>query len=259
MPKNTLHFKESGEGPTLLLIHGFPFDGRIWDGQLKALSGQAHVLAPDLPGFGETPPAEAQHTMQAYAEDCVALLDALDILEPVVVGGLSMGGYVALAFARHFGERVAGLVLASTRAGADSEEGKQSRDKAITDVQKNGVAALVEGMHPKLLAPATYAQKPDVAARLKGIMLNASEEGVIAALTAMRERPDSTRLLGELDVPALVVHGEEDAVIPIREAEAMAEALPRAELLRVTGAGHLPNMEQSEVFNQALAGFMAKM
>ena len=254
-----LHFDQSGSGTPLLLIHGFPFDGRSWEGQLKALSGQAHVLAPDLPGFGDSPAGEPPYTVERYAEDCVAVLDGLDITEPVVVGGLSMGGYIALAFVRHFPERVAGLLLASTRPGADSEEGKANRDKAIAEVKAKGVAALVEGMHPKLLAPSTYETKPEVAARLKGIMLNASEAGVVGALQAMRDRPDATEELAQIEVPALVIHGEEDGVIPISEAEDMAAALPYAELVRVADAGHLPNMEQPQAFNEAVEAFLGRI
>jgi pimeloyl-ACP methyl ester carboxylesterase len=254
-----LHFDQSGSGTPLLLIHGFPFDNRSWEGQLKALSRRAHVLAPDLPGFGDSPAGKPPYTMERYAEDCVAVLDGLDITEPVVVGGLSMGGYIALAFVRHFPERVAGLLLASTRPGADSEEGKANRDKAIADVKAKGVATLVEGMHPKLLAPSTYETKPEVAARLKDIMLNASEAGVVGALQAMRDRPDATEDLAQIEVPALVIHGEEDGVIPISEAEDMAAALPYAELVRVAGAGHLPNMEQPQVFNEAVEAFLGRI
>lgn len=254
-----LHFEQSASGTPLLLIHGFPFDSRSWDKQLSALSGQAQVITPDLPGFGDSPAGEGPYSVQRYAEDCVAVLDGLDITEPVVVGGLSMGGYIALAFVRHFPERVAGLVLASTRPGADSDEGKANRDKAIADVQANGVAAFVEGMHPKLLAPSSYETKPEVAARLKGIMLSASEAGVVGALQAMRDRPDATGELAQIEVPSLVIHGEEDGVIPISEAEAMAAALPNAELVRIADAGHLPPMEQPQAFNAAVEAFLGRI
>lgn len=254
-----LHFEDSGNGQPLLLIHGFPFSRAMWEGQLSGLSPSARLLAPDLPGFGESPPSTGANSMQAYAEDCVAVLDALDILEPVVVGGLSMGGYVALAFARHFPERLAGLVLASTRAGADSDEGKANRDQAIADVTANGVTMLVNSMHPKLLAPATYEQQPQVAERLKQIMLSASPAGVTAALAAMRDRPDSMELLSKIQVPTLVIHGEQDSIIPISEAEQMANHLPKAHMVRLKHAGHLPNMEQSPAFNAAVADFLAEM
>ncbi len=259
MSEFQIHFEQAGEGTPLLLIHGFPFDHRTWDGQLKALSSRARVITPDLAGFGESPAGEPPYSVQRYAEDCVAVLDGLDINEPVVVGGLSMGGYIALAFVRHFPERVAGLLLASTRAGADSQEGRANRDKAIADVKANGVAQFVEGMHPKLLAPSSYETKPEVAARLKGIMLNASEAGVVGALQAMRDRPDATEELAQIEVPALVVHGEEDGVIPISEAEAMAAALPYADLVRIADAGHLPNMEQPMAFNEAVEAFLGRI
>ena len=258
MSEFELHFVDREGDVPLLLIHGFPFDSRTWEAQAEGLTPQARLLAPDLPGFGDSPASTTPPSMKSYAEDCVALLDALDLMEPVVVGGLSMGGYAALAFAREFPERVAGLVLASTRAGADSAEGRAGRDQAMAAVEAQGVAALVEDLHPKLMAAATYQDQPEVAARLKEIMLGASPEGVIGALQAMRDRPDSEELLANLDVPALVVHGEEDGLIPTAEAETMAAALPRAELARVAGAGHLPNMEQAAVFNEVLGRFLAQ-
>ncbi|MCW5876195.1 MAG: alpha/beta fold hydrolase [Anaerolineales bacterium] len=252
----SLHFEERGSGRPLLLIHGFPFSSRMWAGQQDALSGAARVLAPDLPGFGESPAVDSA-TVESYAEDCVALLDALDILEPVAVGGLSMGGYIALAFARLFPERTGALLLLSTRAGADSAEGKAGRDATIAKVKEHGPGVVAEGMFPKLLAPATYSEQPAVAAELQTIMATASQQGVVAALGAMRDRPDASGLLAELQAPALVLHGTEDQVIPHSEAEAMAAALPHARLELLEGAGHVPNLEQPERFNQVVLDFLA--
>lgn len=259
MTELVLHFEDVGRGKPLLLVHGFPFSSTMWENQLRHLAPSARVLALDLPGFGNSPPSTRVPSIQAYAEDCVALLDALDILEPVVVGGLSMGGYVALAFARHFPERLAGILLASTRASSDSVEGKSGRDQAIANVQAQGIEALVNSMHPKLLAPGTYAKQPRTAERLKEIMLSTDPDGAAAALTAMRDRPDSTDLLSELDIPALVIHGEQDGVIPIHEAEQMVARLPQGQLVRTAHAGHLPNMEQPAVFNQELGAFLARI
>lgn len=255
----TLHFQEQGKGTPLLLIHGFPFSGAMWNRQLEALSSGARVLVPDLPGFGDSPAIHAAYTVEQYAEDCVAMLDALDILEPVALGGLSMGGYIALAFARLFPERLRGLLLFSTRAGADSAEAKANRDKTIAQVKENGAAVVTEGMYPKLLAPATYTEQPAVAAELQDIMRAASPEGVIGALSAMRDRPDSTGLLSGIGVPTLIVHGQEDSVIPPSEAEAMAKAIPDSELHLLAKAGHLPNLEQTADFNRIALNFLRKL
>lgn len=254
-----LHFESRGEGRPLLLIHGFPFNHRMWESQIPDFARAAHVLAPDLPGFGESPPRDAPYSVQRYAADCLAILDALDILEPVVVCGLSLGGYIALAFARHFPERLAGLILAATRAGADSPEGKAGRDESISKVRAKGVGDIVQGMHPKILAAENYETKPELAKRLKEMMLRASSEGVAAALSAMRDRPDSTALLSKIQVPTLVIHGEEDQIIPSSAAKAMAVEIPGAELSLIPRAGHMLNLEQAELFNRQVKGFLAKI
>ncbi len=254
-----LHFEAQGSRLPLLLIHGFPFSSRMWSGQLQALSSQAQVLAPDLPGFGDSPISDTAYSVERYTEDCAAVLDALDLLEPVAVGGLSMGGYTALAFARLIPERVRGLLLLSTRAGADSAEGKANRDKSIAGVKEHGASAVTEAMFPKLLAPATYLERPGVAAEAKDLMLTASPEGIIAALGAMRDRPDSTAFLSKIDVPTLIVHGKQDQLIPPSEAEAMATAIKGSQLHLIDNAGHLPNLEQPEEFNRIVSDFLGNL
>jgi len=256
--KFALHFHEKGRGLPLLLIHGFPFSSRMWDRQLESLSQTARVLTPDLPGFGETP-ASSSTSVEKLAEDCAALLDMLGSSEPAVIGGLSMGGYIALAFVRLFPERVRGLILASTRAGADSAEGKANRDKSIAQVKESGPANVIAGMHPKLLALSAYKEKPALAQELKEMMNESSSEGVVAALTAMRDRPDSIPFLEKITVPTLIVHGKEDAVIPPSEAQVMADAIPHSELHLIEKAGHLPNMEQPEEFNRIMVNFLRKL
>jgi pimeloyl-ACP methyl ester carboxylesterase len=254
-----LHFEAQGSGLPLLLIHGFPLSSRMWAGQLEALSSQAQVLAPDLPGFGDSPMSGPFYTVDRYAEDCAAVLDGLDLLEPVAVGGLSMGGYTALAFARLFPERVRALLLLSTRAGADSAEGKANRDKSIAGVKEHGASAVTEAMFPKLLAPATYTQNPGMATQAAELMLAASPEGIIAALSAMRDRPDSTTYLSKIDVPTLIVHGKQDQLIPPSEAEVMAAAIKGSQLHLIDNAGHLPNLEQPEEFNRIVFDFLKNL
>ena len=256
--KFALHFHEKGRGLPLPLIHGFPFSSRMWDRQLDSLSQTARVLTPDLPGFGETP-ASSSTSVEKLAEDCAALLDALGSSEPAVIGGLSMGGYIALAFVRLFPTRVRGLILASTRAGADSAEGKANRDKSIAQVKESGPSSVIAAMHPKLLAPSTYSEQAALTEELKEIMQESSSEGVVAALTAMRDRPDSTPLLGKISVPTLVIHGKEDAIIPPSEAQLIAAEIPHSELHLIEKAGHLPNMEQPEKFNRIVVNFLHKI
>lgn len=256
---NVLYLEQAGSGTPVLLIHGFPFSSRMWKPQLDSLSAKVRILAPDLPGFGATPATPPPHTAEQFAIDCAAVLDAAGVSEPIVLGGLSMGGYIALAFARLFPEKLRGLMLLSTRPGADSAEAKANRDKSIAAVREQGAQVPGDGMYPKLLAPSNYSDKPEVTAELKEIMKGATAEGVVAALSAMRDRPDSTSMLGQIAVPTLVVHGDEDAVINKSEAEAMAKAIPGAQLHIVAKAGHLPNLEQPAEFDSVVSEFLSRI
>lgn len=254
-----LHLQMSGSGTPVLLIHGFPFTSRMWLPQLSGLAHAGQVLAPDLPGFGSTPAAEPPFSIDHLAQACIATLDAQGIAGPAVIGGLSMGGYIALAVARLFPDRLRGLMLFSTRAGADGDEAKANRDKAIATAQEQGPAPAGEGMFPKLLAPANYEAQPETATELKTIMAGATTAGVVMALTAMRDRPDATPLLGQISAPTLIVHGEEDQVIPKSEAEAMAAAIPGSQLHLIAQAGHVPNLEQPEEFNRIIGEFLSSL
>jgi pimeloyl-ACP methyl ester carboxylesterase len=258
MSETRLHVETSGSGTPVLLIHGFPFTSRMWRPQLGAGLG-ARLRAPDLPGFGASAAIEPPYSVERLAKACLAVLDANGISEPAVVGGLSMGGYIALAAARLFPQRLRGLMLLSTRAGADGAEAKANRDKAIATAREQGPAPAGDGMYPKLLAPGNYSEQPAVAAELKEIMKGATTDGVVMALTAMRDRPDSTPALAGIGVPTLIVHGEEDQVIPKSEAEAMAAAIPGSTLHLIAKAGHLPNLEQTAEFNRVVAGFIKSL
>jgi pimeloyl-ACP methyl ester carboxylesterase len=249
-------FEDSCNRVPVLLIHGYPLSNMLWDMQFEDLSDMARLIAPDLRGHGMTDPTEPPYSMGLFAEDCAALLDQLGITGPVVVAGLSMGGYVAFEFCRQFPERVAGLILAATRAGADSPEAKEARDKAAGVAIAEGTEAIAEGMLPKLLAKKNYKAQPELVEFVREMMLETSEDGVVGALTAMRDRPDSTPDLASLDIPTLILHGAEDQLIPVTEAEAMVEALPRAQLVVVPDAGHLPNLEQPDFFNDAVREFL---
>ncbi|MBX3006160.1 MAG: alpha/beta fold hydrolase [Anaerolineales bacterium] len=254
-----LHLEHNGSGIPVLLIHGFPFTSRMWRPQLSGLAASGHILAPDLPGFGRTPAAPPPHSVERLAAACLDAVTALGIHEPVVLGGLSMGGYIALAAARHFPERLRGLMLLSTRAGADSAEAKANRDKSIATAQAEGPAPAGEGMYPKLLAPENYAAQPETASELKAILQGATTEGVVMGLTAMRDRPDATDELPEINLPTLIIHGQQDQVIPFSEAEAMAAAIPHSQLHLLPQAGHVPNLEQPERFNQAVTEFLGRL
>ena len=249
-------YEVRGEGPPLLLVHGFPLNKEMWQPQLNALQDVATVIAPDLRGHGASEAVAGEYSMDLLADDCHALLESLQVAEPVVVCGLSMGGYIALAFYRRYPERVAGLVLAATRAGPDSPEAKANRDKMAARAGEKGAGAIAEDMLPKMLAPETYTANPALVARVKQIMEGTSVPGIQGALLGMKARPDSTPLLAQIDVPALVLHGADDQLIPVEEGRAMHAALPDSRLEVLPGAGHLLNLERPEFFTQAVRGLL---
>jgi len=251
-----LAYDESGSGRPLLLVHGYPLNRHMWQPQVATLGDASRVIAPDLRGHGESGAPDAPHTVDRLADDLAELLDGLGVTQPVVVGGLSMGGYVALAFYRRHTARVAGLILAATRAGADSDAGKANRDKAIELAREKGVDAIADSMLPKMLAPATYESRPALVHQVRQIMTSTPLNGVVGDLSAMRDRPDSTELLGGILQPVLVIHGQDDQLIPPTEAEAAFARLPHGRLALIPGAGHLLNLEQPEAFDAEVRTFL---
>ena len=252
-------FDDQGYGLPVLFIHGFPLTRKLWSEQVGTLSRNHRVLALDLRGHGETQAVPGPYSMELLARDCCALLDALQIQVPVVLCGLSMGGYIALAFYRLFAPRVAGLVLAATRAGADTAEGKQNRTRAIEVARINGAAEIAESMLPKMFAPNTYQKSPHLVSQLRSMMAGTSTAGVLGALEGMRDRPDSEPMLASIHVPTLIIHGAEDQLIPPGSAQDMHAAIPSSRLVILPEAGHIVNWEQPELFNQAIFDFISHM
>lgn len=245
-----------GNGAALVLLHGFPFDRTMWRGQAAlALGEEFRVIAPDLRGFGETPLGDEVVTMEALAEDLAALLDKLR-LGRVVLGGLSMGGYVAFAFFRKFPERVRALLLADTRPQADTEEGRRAREENAQRALKEGLVPIVESMLPKLLSAETRERGGEILDGVRAMMLSMSPEGAAAALRAMALRRAQTDLLLSINVPTLIIVGSEDSVTPPADSESMSAKIEGARLVVVEGAGHLSNVEKPEDFNRALADFL---
>ncbi|MCZ7665921.1 MAG: alpha/beta hydrolase [Chloroflexi bacterium] len=196
-----LAYIDSADGLSLLMIHGFPFNSALWEPQIEDLASLARIVAPDLRGYGRSEATAGPYSMEMLADDCAGLLDYLAITRPVVVCGHSMGGYVAFEFFRQYPEMVAGLILVSTRAKPDTAEAKANRDKTAEGVKKEGVEVVAAAMLPKLLSPQTYKNDPEVVEFVQEMMEDASVDGVVGALAAMRDRPDSTPTLAEIDVP----------------------------------------------------------
>lgn len=255
----TMAYENEGSGMPLLLIHGYPLNRQLWADQIRALKDIAHLIVPDLRGHGESESTPAPYTIDILADDCHELLNILGIEQPIIVGGLSMGGYIAMAFYRRYPERVNGMVLAATRASADTSEGRANRDKAIQLARKEGPAAIAESMLPKMFAPKTYITRPELVNEIRKMMIGTSTEGIIGALTAMKERPDSFDILSQFNKPALIIHGDEDQIMSIEDAQAIQKAIRGSKLEIIPSAGHLPNLEQPQAFNAALRRFLQNL
>jgi pimeloyl-ACP methyl ester carboxylesterase len=252
-------FDERGRGAPVVLLHGFPFNHTLWSAQAEALGVAHRVVTPDLRGHGGTGLGGEVSTMEEMAEDVAALLDALGVTVPVVLGGLSMGGYVTLAFYRLFPERVRALILADTRPQGDTDEARRTREETALTALREGMRPIADSMLPKLLAPATHESQPEVVKRVREMILSTSPAGAAAALRGMAARRDQTDLLAEIDVPTLILVGSEDAIIPPPDSETMRRAVRGSRLVRLEGAGHVSNLERPREFNHALAEFVSAL
>jgi pimeloyl-ACP methyl ester carboxylesterase len=240
-----LAYTRRGKGTPLVLIHGFPLDHHLWDEVVPLLEDTFDLILPDLRGFGESSTIDSFYAIEDYASDLAGLLDHLGI-QKAAVAGHSMGGYVALAFARLFPERVRGLGLVSSQVLADSEERKQGRYKSAAEVAEHGIVSVVETMTPKFTPDEslqTFARKS---------MERQQPAAYIGALKAMAERVDSTPLLSSFHFPVVLIHGNADSLIPIDRAREVKAALPQAHLVEISGAGHMPMMEAKEQTAEAL-------
>jgi 3-oxoadipate enol-lactonase len=271
-----LAFDDAGSGPAVVLLHGFPFDRSMWREQIDFLCANGfRAIAPDLRGLGETydklqfvagvnhgkteRQAEAYRTvatMEEMARDVAVLMDELNI-DQAVICGLSMGGYVAFEFVRLFPSRVLGLILAGTRAPADNEQERQAREQQAQKILTEGMNGIAEVTLPKLLAPRTLAEKPEVIARVREMILRSDPRGAAAAQRGMAMRRDYSDDLPNIDVPTLVVVGREDPIRPVADAEFMHNGIRHSRLEVIEDAAHMTNLEQPEIFNRALSAFLA--
>jgi len=248
-------YDDEGEGAPVVFLHGFPFNRSMWREQADALRATCRVVAPDLRGHGGTTAVGEPATMEEVAEDVAALLDVLGIGRAIVCG-LSMGGYVTLAFFRKYAGRVRALVLADTRPQADTEEGRREREETAQRALKDGMEPIADAMLPKLLSSSTRERRPDVVERVRAMVLGMRPAGAAAALRGAALRRDQTDLLPLIKVPTLVVVGSEDVIAPPSVAEAMREKIEGSRLVRIEGAGHVSNVERPGEFNRALVDFL---
>lgn len=244
------------------LLHAFPLDRRLWARILEHPPAGARVTALDLPGFGSSP-IEAlgptgEFDFDEIAEAVARTLAELGI-ERVIVGGCSMGGFATFAMLRRHPEMVSGVLLSDTRAIADTPEARAGRTAMIEMVERDGMSAVAELMSTRLLGPTTINTRPEVVSEVREIILEQSAETIVTALRGMAARPDSTPLLAEISVPAIVVVGDQDPTVSVDEARAMSDAISGCELAVIEGAGHLPSLEDPVAFGAALQSLVARL
>jgi pimeloyl-ACP methyl ester carboxylesterase len=250
-------YDEAGSGIPLLLVHGFPHDRTLWAGQVGGLATYARVIAPDLRGFGDST-VQGPYSIDQYADDLAAFLGSLGIAR-AVVGGLSMGGYVAFAMLRRHRALIRGLLLADTRATADTDELRANRARLISVIEQEGMDALAARQLESSFAPSTFERQPQLVETVRRTMASTPAEGAIGALRAMAERPDSTPLLGTIDVPTLAVGGAEDRITPPDVIRAMAAAIPRSRVEILDHGGHLCPLERPAAFNHVASEFLGAL
>jgi 3-oxoadipate enol-lactonase len=242
----------------VVFLHGFPFSHAMWAPQLEHLVDRYRVVAYDLRGMGQSEVGDGQYTIESYVDDLVALLDHLGE-ERVVVCGLSMGGYVALRAVEREPERIRGLILADTRSGADTDEGRIGRADSIRALKRQGLTPFIESFLPKVLGPSTLGTRPAVIAAVEEMVKNQRVTGLAGALLAMAARTDTTESLHAIRVPTLVLVGEEDTLTPPAQSREIAARIPDAELQVIPSAGHLSNLENPKAFNAALTTYLDRL
>lgn len=260
----TISYLDSSSGGNgsrvTVLIHAFPLAAAMWEPQLERPPAGWRLIAPDLRGFGGSPPVdgEAELSIDDYASDVIDLLGELGIGR-AVIGGLSMGGYVTFAVLRRAPELAAGLVLADTKAGADSLEARANRKNMLAVLDRGGPSAVAREMLPNLIGPSTRLERPDLEGSVRRLIKQQSAASVRGAILRLMNRPDATTQLAGIQVPALVIVGSDDHVTPIAEARRIADGIPDAELVVIPRSGHLSSLERADEFGAVLSTFLSRL
>jgi len=250
-------YDDVGSGLPVVFLHAFPLNRTMWDPQVTALVGESRCIAIDYRGLGESKGGEP-YSMDRYADDVAGVLDTLQIARAVVIG-LSMGGYVAFALWRRHRDRVRALVLADTRATADTPETIARRRELIEIARAQGSTAVANAQITGLVGKTTREKRPDIYDAMHRMIAQAPVAGIIGATEALMSRPDSTETCATIDVPTLVVVGDEDVLTPPRDAAKLADAIRGSRLEVLQGAGHLSNVERPAAFNTVVSEFLASL
>lgn len=258
--RRRVRWLEAGPGSDRVLVwlHAFPLSAAMWRPQLDAPPPGWRLIAPDLAGFGGTADHDGPPHVDDFADDLDRLLAHLGV-PPIVLGGLSMGGYAAFAMMRRHPERVRALILADTRSAADSPDARANRARMLSVVRESGPAGVAAQMLTGLLGETTRRDRPDLVARVTALIEANAATGIARGIERLRDRPDSTPLLKNIKVPALVVAGAEDVITPPDEARALAAALPRGTAAIVPAAGHLSSLEHPQAFDAAVGGWLSEV
>ena len=260
----TIAYLDSAPGDaalrTCVLLHAFPLGANMWEPQIRAIPDGWRLITPDLRGFGGSTELESisASSIADYAEDVADLLSEISV-ERAVIGGLSMGGYAVLALLQSKPDIIEALILADTRAGADTPEARANRRNMLALVDREGPQGVAKEMMPRLLGKTTLETNQTAEATVRRLIKQQSPVAIRGAINRMMHRPDSTALLATISVPTLIIAGEEDTLIPMPEAEKMAEAIKGSTLVKIPAAGHLSNLEQPDAFNRALSAFLVSL
>ena len=255
-----LAFDDVGPGPVVLLVHGFPLDHTMWSHQRSSVGSIYRLILPDLRGHGASAAPDGIYAVDEMADDVLELLDGLQIDEPVVVGGLSMGGYIALSIAARHPERLKALMLMNTRASADTPEAARVREELASQVEASGdTEPVVSAMLPKLFARSTFERHPELVARTHDRMARTPARAIAGTLRGLAIRPDRTGDLSKITVPTLVIAGSDDRLIPRDESETMARLIPNAKIVTIPEAGHLAPLENHEATDRAILEFLQSL
>ncbi len=252
-----IYYELHGSGPDILLIHPFPAHHGVWSSVAEMLATRYRVILMDVRGLGDSSPGEGPATMGKHAEDVRRLLDELKITKTIYAGN-SIGGYIFFEFWRRYRQRISGVILVDTKGSADSDEARKARLAAADDVLNRGTEPFIDAQLPKLLGESTHRNRPDKVAEAKRMMMKASPAGIAAVQRGMADRPDSNATLATIDVPTLVLCGEEDGPTPPLEMEMMHRAIRGSVFRRIPKAGHYSPFEQPEEVHRLLREFLGR-